>query len=96
MHPVNCLLVRFIADCPGLSAPADGQVNPTTNVSTGQSAKYTCDAGFSIIGSDTRTCQDDGTWSGSQPVCGSEYTFQIINAMGLNFLKIIQCRFSPV
>ena len=48
-------------------------MNATTDVSTGQTAKYTCDAGFTIIGSDTRTCQADGTWSGNAPVCGSEY-----------------------
>lgn len=58
-------------DCPGLNNQANGQVNATTAVSTGQSAFYTCDGGYSIIGDDTRTCQGDGTWSGSEPVCGS-------------------------
>ena len=26
---------------------------------------FTCNTGYELIGSDTRTCQSDGTWSGS-------------------------------
>ena len=67
----------MLSDCPGLSNPANGQVDATTAVSTGQTATYTCDGGYSMIGSDTRICQGDGTWSGSEPVCGSKFTRNI-------------------
>ena len=30
---------------------------------------YTCDTGYEITGSSTRTCQSDGTWSGSDTMC---------------------------
>ena len=30
---------------------------------------YTCNSGFRLVGSATRTCQDDGTWSGEHPRC---------------------------
>ena len=30
---------------------------------------YTCNSGFRLVGSVTRTCQNDGTWSGEHPRC---------------------------
>ncbi|XP_029281787.1 LOW QUALITY PROTEIN: CUB and sushi domain-containing protein 1-like [Cottoperca gobio] len=31
--------------------------------------RFSCEAGFSLIGSAERTCLHNGTWSGTQPVC---------------------------
>ena len=30
---------------------------------------YTCDVGYTLQGSDRRTCQSNGQWSGSVPQC---------------------------
>ena len=30
---------------------------------------FTCNTGYELTGSDTRTCQSDGNWSGSRDVC---------------------------
>ena len=30
---------------------------------------FTCNTGYEVIGSDTRTCQSDGSWSGSDVMC---------------------------
>ena len=30
---------------------------------------FTCNTGYELTGSDTRTCQSDGSWSGSNSVC---------------------------
>ena len=30
---------------------------------------FTCNTGYELIGNDTRTCQSDGSWSGSNDVC---------------------------
>jgi len=30
---------------------------------------FTCNTGYELTGSDTRTCQSDGSWSGSDVVC---------------------------
>ena len=32
-------------------------------------ATYSCNDGFTLEGQSTRTCQDDGEWSGSAPTC---------------------------
>ncbi len=31
--------------------------------------RFSCEAGYSLIGSAERTCLHNGTWSGTQPVC---------------------------
>ena len=36
-----------------------------------QVAYYTCIPNFVVIGNLQRTCQPDGTWSGSAPYCGT-------------------------
>ena len=30
---------------------------------------FTCNTGYELTGSDTRTCQSDGNWSGSDVMC---------------------------
>ena len=30
---------------------------------------FTCDTGYKLTGSDTRTCQSDGSWDGSEIIC---------------------------
>ena len=30
---------------------------------------FTCNTGYELTGSDTRTCQSDGSWSGTENVC---------------------------
>ena len=54
--------------CPSLPDPLNGGVILTT-VSVGSVATYTCNSGFELVGSETRTCQGDGMWSGETPVC---------------------------
>ena len=31
--------------------------------------RFSCEAGYNLIGSAERTCLHNGTWSGTQPVC---------------------------
>ena len=31
--------------------------------------KYTCSTGYELTGNDTRRCQSDGSWGGSDDVC---------------------------
>ena len=30
---------------------------------------FTCNTGYELTGSDTRTCQSDGSWSGTDVMC---------------------------
>jgi len=59
-----------IVTCPSLTptSPLAVNVSEYTYISNGV-ATYTCATGYSMTGSNQRTCQVDGTWSGSEPTC---------------------------
>ena len=38
---------------------------------------FTCNTGFKLTGSDTRTCQSNGSWSGIQTKCERGWLFYI-------------------
>ena len=58
-----------------LQDPANGMVTTTSRRLSGDNATYTCNSGrgFELLdltpGSNVRTCQPDGTWSGSEAQC---------------------------
>eukprot|EP00731_Ephydatia_muelleri_P021328 Em0013g1055a len=62
--PPTCIPVN----CGDLPAPNGGMVQ-ITSLQLNGIARYTCLNGFKLIGAATRTCQTDGTWSGSAPSC---------------------------
>ena len=35
----------------------------------GDTCNFTCNTGYELTGSNSRTCQSDGSWSGSDVVC---------------------------
>ena len=57
-----------LAQCPILIGPANGFVNVTGN-SPGDSATYTCDPDYDLVGMSKRVCGNDGEWSGTAPTC---------------------------
>ena len=59
-------IVLCISECPQLESPQDGSVKITVGAS--EIATYSCNEGFTISGSDTRSCSS-GTWMGQAPLC---------------------------
>ena len=61
---VQCLTLtdpdNGIIDCP----LRDGGVS-----SYEDTCRFTCNTGYELTGSETRTCQSDGSWSGTDDVC---------------------------
>ena len=57
--------------CPELSAPANGIVS-VTGQRSGDTATYTCNSGYDLVGSEVRTCQPSGMWSGFEPSCAGK------------------------
>ena len=69
-HHVKFLLPLFIAvNCSTLNNPANGQVSHTAGTTFGQTATYSCDTGYNLVGDSIRTCQATGVWSESEPTC---------------------------
>jgi len=67
-----CLLC-FIVPCPSLTDPKNGIMNCSLGddriLSYKDTCSFTCNTGYELTGSDTRTCQSDGNWSGSETIC---------------------------
>lgn len=53
--------------CPRLVDPENGDVSFRQTV--GSIAVYKCNKGFTLIGNEKRTCQQNGAWTGQQPTC---------------------------
>lgn len=57
-----------IVACPLLDPPSDGSITISTTT-PGSTVSYACDLGYILDGPDTRTCLDNGTWTGFDPLC---------------------------
>ena len=67
----TCIYIFFfpiVVSCGTLANPANGQVGHTGST-FGQTATYSCNTGYNLVGGSTRTCQATGVWSGSPPIC---------------------------
>ena len=65
---VFCLL---LVPCSSLSSPSNGMNNCTSggNYPPGEFCTFTCINGYHLVGSSTKICQSDGSWSGSDITC---------------------------
>ena len=58
---------------PSPTNPDNGRFNCSLGddgiLSYEDTCNFTCNTGYELTGSDTRTCQSDGIWSGSNGVC---------------------------
>ena len=61
-----------VVDCGPLSNPTNGGVT-TTGTIYQSTAIYNCNNGYIRSGGQTRTCQANGEWSGSEPACNREF-----------------------
>ena len=66
----------FIVDirCDDLSAPANGEITSCNSGRVGvgyerDTCSFTCNTGYELTGSETRTCQSNGRWSGTGTTC---------------------------
>ena len=66
------IIHSLVVSCDALTDPANGQVSHSNITTFGQTATYSCDTGYNLVGSSTRTCQADGMWSENAPTCNSE------------------------
>uniref|UniRef100_A0A8B9ZVE1 Fibulin 7 n=1 Tax=Anas zonorhyncha TaxID=75864 RepID=A0A8B9ZVE1_9AVES len=69
--------VQRLASKPWVPSPSSPLAVPANGRKLGRSARvghdvhFVCDAGFRLVGSETRTCRRDRTWGGTQPSCRS-------------------------
>ena len=56
-------------DCGSLTNPINGQVDTSPGTNYMSTATYSCDNGYELNGSSTRTCSSDGMWTRAAPIC---------------------------
>lgn len=68
-----------VADCGqppvvvGANSSTEGEQTPSGGAAIDSTATYTCFLGYMLVGSATRVCQGNSTWSGSSPTCEGTY-----------------------
>ena len=66
-------LLPLLVLCPPLTDPENGTINCSLGddgvLSYEDTCSFTCNTGYELTGSDTRTCLSNGNWSGSDDVC---------------------------
>ena len=56
--------------CQPISSPGNGVSTCSTGASSiGDNCVVTCNDGYGVQGDGVRTCQNNGTWSGTEAVC---------------------------
>ena len=60
-----------------------------TTRDVGGRATYTCNSGFTLVGSSTRTCLSDGSWSGSRPFCNCMLSVEQVYQFLLNLMASV-------
>ena len=70
------IFIKLLIDvrCDDLLSPANGEIVSCSSDSEGvgyegDTCSFTCNTGYELTGSDTRTCQSDGGWSGNDDLC---------------------------
>ncbi|CAI8024485.1 Sushi, von Willebrand factor type A, EGF and pentraxin domain-containing protein 1, partial [Geodia barretti] len=56
-------------DCGILEDPVNGAVATSQGTVFMSDATYTCNEGYRLVGSSTRSCEETEVWSGAAPVC---------------------------
>ena len=77
-------------DCGQLDPPANGTVDTSQGSLLGAVATYSCDPSFTLVGTATRQCQEDETWTGESPTCEGKYYINIefLDKILYKFLKM--------
>ena len=92
-----CCTSTITGDCSALSNPVNGMVQMTGDIQ-GSMATYSCNNGFTLMGQNTRMC-DNKMWTGNPPVCQgicqdiSRYSVMIIvfSRAHIKFVKTFMC-----
>ena len=71
--PTSVIHMSCPKDCGHPGEIDNGQVDVSGGTAIGSIAKYQCNECFELKGNNNRTCQEDGTWSGTAPTCLGKY-----------------------
>ena len=64
--------LSYLTVCQVLTASATVMRVNVSATTAGAVASYECVVGYTLVGFSSRTCQNNGSWSGSEPTCISK------------------------
>uniref|UniRef100_F7DRC0 Complement C2 n=1 Tax=Ornithorhynchus anatinus TaxID=9258 RepID=F7DRC0_ORNAN len=78
--------------CPDPGNPV-GTTRTGSRFTAGDEVRYRCIGKLVLIGSAERECQNNGAWSGAEPICRSAYSFDLLEdvvpALGTSFAHLL-------
>ncbi|OCU02148.1 hypothetical protein XELAEV_18007909mg [Xenopus laevis] len=80
--------LQAVVSCGWIGPPANGRKEGTSYLE-GSEVTFSCNRGYMISGSLTRTCQPDGTWSGQLSQCVGDNTLGIVLGSVFGFLTLL-------
>ena len=92
----------YLVFCPLPANPNNGVINCSLGddgvPSYEDTCSFTCNTGYELTGSDTRTCQSDGSWSGGSDVVCRRGSVAIIFSIVCILIEIelFQCPVHPL
>ncbi|KAM4808187.1 sushi domain-containing protein 2 [Rhinophrynus dorsalis] len=77
-----------VVSCGWLGHPKNGKKEGNSYLENSE-LTFTCNKGYMLVGSNTRTCQADGTWSGQPTQCVTNNTLGIVLGCVFGFLTLL-------
>ena len=62
----------MLVTCPSLTTPTNGMISCSLGdgvADPGETCTFACNTGYELNGSGTRSCQNNGIWSGNDATC---------------------------
>ena len=73
----DCVQYLIVADCGFLNDPDNGQVDTSSGTTFSSTATYTCNTGYTLSSSQSRTCGADRNWTSTEPSCYSKSSLHV-------------------
>ncbi|XP_073481569.1 sushi domain-containing protein 2 [Aquarana catesbeiana] len=87
-HQKLVQVLQPVVSCGWLEPPKNGKKEGISYLVNSQ-VKITCNKGYKLKGSSSRTCQQDGTWNGQTSQCVHDNTLGIVLGCVFGFLTLL-------
>ena len=84
------IFLLTVVDCGTLTDPANGQVSHTAGTTFGETATYSCDPGYNLVGDSNHTCRATGVWSGCAPTCQGMLLLEMEYYLTMSIMLVIR------
>ena len=82
-----------IVHCPNLTEPINGMMNCSLGddgvPSYEDTCSFMCNTGYNLTGNETRLCENDSNWTGSEVMCKQgNFQYRILNLIMCAFIRV--------